>query len=357
MAARPRARYNSESCLDPPDADPFAVAPGRDGPGVADMARAKSRTKAAAEPSPFEGRWDLVRMSAWGESPPGPGERSFLEFEPDGLGWFEIGDIQGEVDARLGLRDGKPAVEFSWEGADDLLPCSGRGWAVLEGDRLVGLITLHMGDDSEFEAVRGLRVVRGGRKQAKPGKSVAARAPAAGSLYQLKVTLQGIRPPIWRRLVVPDGSLARLHEVIQAAMGWENYHLYAFEIGGTDYADPESAGELGMRDARRARLGDVVPGAKFKFIYNYDFGDDWRHEVLVEKVLPPGSVAEVPTCLDGKRACPPEDVGGPWGYPAFLEALADPKHARHEEVVEWIGAFDPEAFDRDAVNEALRELT
>jgi hypothetical protein len=181
-------------------------------------------------------------------------------------------------------------------------------------------------------------------------------ASATGRVYQLKVTLKDIKPPVWRRLLVPDRSLAGLHEVIQAAMGWENYHMYDFEVGGVHYTDPRGMADLDMEDAGRAKLGQVALEGKAKFRYTYDFGDDWRHEVVVEKVLSPEEGRAYPACIDGKRACPPEDVGGPWGYMEFAEAIRDPKHERHEEFLEWRGEFDPEAFDLEAVNKELRRL-
>ncbi len=196
------------------------------------------------------------------------------------------------------------------------------------------------------------------RAAPKAGKPVAwPRAKrATGTIYQLKVTLKDIKPPVWRRLLVPDCSLAKLHEVIQVAMGWENYHLYDFEVGGEHYTDPRGMADLDMDDASRARLGQLAPEAKAKLRYTYDFGDNWQHEVLVEKVLPPEEGKEYPACIAGKRACPPEDVGGPWGYMEFAEAMKDPEHEQHEEFIEWRGEFDPEAFDPDAVNKGLRRL-
>ncbi len=180
---------------------------------------------------------------------------------------------------------------------------------------------------------------------------------ATGNVYQLKVTLRDIRPPVWRRLLVPDCSLARLHEAIQVAMGWANYHLYSFEVGDESFTDPRGAAELDMEDAGRARLSDIIPKEKAKFGYTYDFGDNWDHEVLVEKVLPPGEGQPYPVCVDGRRACPPEDVGGPWGYAEFLDAIRDPSHEQHEELLEWVGGeFDPESFEPDAVNRDLRRL-
>ncbi len=181
-------------------------------------------------------------------------------------------------------------------------------------------------------------------------------AQTAGKIFQLKITLKDIRPPVWRRVQVRDCSLADLHEVIQVAMGWENYHLYDFEVGGERYTDPRGMDDLDMEDAGRVRLGQLAPKEKAKFRYTYDFGDNWQHEVLVEKILPPQEGREYPVCIAGKRACPPEDVGGPWGYTEFAEAIRDPEHEQHEEFLEWRGEFDPEGFDLEAVNKQLKRL-
>src|SRR4029077_785870 len=133
---------------------------------------------------------------------------------------------------------------------------------------------------------------------------------------------------------------------IQVAMGWDFSHLYSFEVNGIDYGDPEmTGGELDMEDDSRAKLSHLVPGEKFKFHYTYDFGDSWEHEIVVEKLLPPEKGRAYPVCVDGKRACPPEDVGGAWGYLEFIEAKRNPDHERHDELSEWFeGEFDPEEF-------------
>jgi hypothetical protein len=184
------------------------------------------------------------------------------------------------------------------------------------------------------------------------------RGPA--SVHQLKVTLKGVRPPIWRRIQVPSTlNLRRLHDVIQEAMGWTQSHLYEFEIGGERYGEPDPNDDYGMptRSAKSTTLRRVAPEVGARFTYTYDFGDDWEHQVLVEKVLAPESSVSYPRCLTGKRSCPPEDVGGIWGYQEFLEAIRDPEHEEHENMLEWVGgAFDPEAFDAQAVNAALAVL-
>lgn len=190
----------------------------------------------------------------------------------------------------------------------------------------------------------------------------AADAPASmtATAYQLKVTLRGIKPPVWRRMLV-DGSatLAEVHEPIQAAFGWWNYHLYEFEFGRTRYGIPDPDGDFGppARDARKYRL-DKVAQAGATFTYTYDFGNHWVHKVTVEGVAPPPAGVPLPTCTDGRRAAPPEDCGRTWGYAELLEVLADPSHPEHAERAEWAGQWsglnDPEAFDPTEFAENLR---
>jgi hypothetical protein len=188
----------------------------------------------------------------------------------------------------------------------------------------------------------------------------AAKRAAKGPIYQIKVTLEESKPPIWRRLLVrSDITLGDLHAIIQAAMGWWDYHLHQFIVGETYYGvpDPDYDDYLEMHDEEEVTLAQVAPREGVKFRYEYDFGDGWLHQVLVEKVLPPEPGQSYPVCVKGRRACPPEDVGGMWGYQDFLEAIQDPNHEEHEEYLEWVGGeFDPEAFDLDGVNVALSDL-
>jgi hypothetical protein len=185
-------------------------------------------------------------------------------------------------------------------------------------------------------------------------KSVSKTEPVA--IYQLKITLEHIRPPIWRRIQVPGAVLLpHLHRLIQTVMGWEDAHLHAFRVGNTSYGQPDSDLNDWMQDERRVRLAQIAPAEKSKFRYEYDFGDDWHHIVVVEKISPVERGKIYPVCLTGKRACPPEDCGGPWGYSEFLEAISNPEHEQHEELLEWIGGeFDPEAFDVASVNTELQ---
>lgn len=185
------------------------------------------------------------------------------------------------------------------------------------------------------------------------------KATSDATIYQLKITLRGTKPPIWRRVQVPsDITLAKLHNIIQAAMGWYGGHLHEFEIHGQAYGQPFP--EMDFADIKSdltLRLNQFVAGEKFKFPYLYDMGDAWDHQILVEKVLPPDPAVQYPICIKGKRACPPEDCGGVWGYAEFLEAIQNPQHPEHDEMLEWIGGdFDAEAFDLEATNYRLQQI-
>ncbi|HYQ62661.1 plasmid pRiA4b ORF-3 family protein [Actinophytocola sp.] len=180
-------------------------------------------------------------------------------------------------------------------------------------------------------------------------------------VYQLKVGLSGAKPPIWRRLEVPaDVSLDRLHVIIQVAFDWDGSHLHVFETPYGDFGLPDP--ELGHRPADEVSLAQVLPGERAKITYVYDFGDNWRHEIVVEKVLDPDGLVTYPRCTGGRRATPPEDCGGIWSYADLLEVLADPAHPEHANSLEWLGLdsaaeFDPAAFDAPAITKALSSLS
>lgn len=177
-------------------------------------------------------------------------------------------------------------------------------------------------------------------------------------VYRLKVTLKGAKPPIWRRVeVAGDLTLYDLHNVIQIAMGWYDAHLHQFIVGDEFYGMAEDDLDMDIEDENKVTLDSLGLREKSKFQYQYDFGDDWMHEILVEKILPRVPDGAYPVCLKGKGACPPEDVGGVWGYADFLEIIQDPEHPEHEETLEWIGEeFKPDHFDLDAVNTRLNHL-
>jgi Plasmid pRiA4b ORF-3-like protein len=174
--------------------------------------------------------------------------------------------------------------------------------------------------------------------------------------FQLKITLQNIEPPIWRRVLVPrELTLFELHHVIQIAMGWGDSHLHDFTIKRQRYVFPHPDDFDDSIDEREILLCDVVR-SRSKFVYQYDFGDGWDHDILVEKVVRDAD-APGPTCVDGARACPPEDSGGPWGYQQKLEAIANPDDEESEELREWMDPdFDAELFNVDSVNKELRRF-
>ena len=174
-------------------------------------------------------------------------------------------------------------------------------------------------------------------------------------VYQIKVTLDGIKPPIWRRLLVPGSvSLRKLHDLLQVALGWTDSHLHAFEVRGESYGIPDpDFPEEGKTDTR-VHLDQVFRREKDAIVYEYDFGDGWTHKIVLEKILPVDPKVAAPRCTGGARACPPEDCGGVWGYADFLRVIGDPSDPEHEEMIQWVGEeFDPERFDLDAVNAAL----
>jgi len=173
---------------------------------------------------------------------------------------------------------------------------------------------------------------------------------ATPNRLRLKITLDNVEPPIWRRVVVRDDlTFQQLHEVIQAAMGWEDCHMHQFELASPRLVigseDVPLFGEgPPMLPETGTRLSEML-GRKRKFRYWYDFGDDWWHTIAIEKRLPAEPDGPAAELVAGERACPPEDCGGPWGYAGMLEAAADPAHPEHQNIREWLGDFDPAAFD------------
>jgi hypothetical protein len=200
------------------------------------------------------------------------------------------------------------------------------------------------------------------QKKAAKKKADPKQPNATANVYQFKITLLGIKPTIWRRFQVQDCTLEKLHEHIQTAMGWTNSHLHRFDIEGQPYGDPEllddSFEDLEYVDSTRTLLSKILPktGQRLTFKYEYDFGDGWGHEVLFEGRPSLDPKAHYPVCLEGERACPPEDCGGIRGYENFLEAIGNPKHEEHTNMLEWIGgSFDPEEFDAAAATRSMKQ--
>jgi hypothetical protein len=185
------------------------------------------------------------------------------------------------------------------------------------------------------------------------------RKPASTkNMLVLHIELAEVQPTVWREVVVPDSiTLPKLHSVIQLVMGWQGGHLHEFQmaLGSYGNADPDFAPEV--QSEQRVSLKKAL-GASGGFVYLYDFGDGWQHYVKVNQTLPLDPGLKLPLCIGGEQACPPEDVGGPWGYEAFLAAISDPGHEDHDTMLEWCGeAFDPTHFDLAMVDALLASMT
>ncbi len=179
------------------------------------------------------------------------------------------------------------------------------------------------------------------------------KAQPPGSIYQLRISLKETEPEIWRRVLVHGSTtLHRLHLVIQEVMGWANSHLYEFEIGGERFEAPDPEAEV--QDSTRAKLKDFGLEVSDAFLYTYDFGDDWRHVLVLEARLQAEPGRFYPYCVAGERACPPEDCGGVGMFAELLAALANPTDPQYSELLEWVNpGYDPAAFDVRPVNRNL----
>ena len=212
-------------------------------------------------------------------------------------------------------------------------------------------------DDSDLMIESLMRQLR---DQMPPSKRKREPASVAGiktstSIYQLKVTLRDSHPAVWRRIQVADTILLpHLHGILQLAMGWTNSHLHLFQAGKKSYAEPSPDDFYPVIDYRSMRLHQIAPAVNDCFVYIYDYGDSWEHDVVVEEILQAEKDTRYPRCLDGERACPPEDVGGVWGYADFVKAIRSPRNPEHAEMLAWVGgAFDPDKFDLPGVNGML----
>ena len=181
------------------------------------------------------------------------------------------------------------------------------------------------------------------------------------AVYHFKIILQNTDPVIWRRIETKDVTLEKLHELIQTAMGWTNSHPHQFEIAGARYADPRfmmgDFDDFGALDYSGIRIGDLVSkhGSKLRMGYEYDFGDGWQHDVVLEKVTESEPGAKYPRCIDGERACPPEDVGGVYGFADYVAAITNQNHSEHDELRKWNGPFDPTQFDAAKATQRMKK--
>ncbi len=194
-----------------------------------------------------------------------------------------------------------------------------------------------------------------------PTERSTGRSKGKADVYFFKITLKDTRPPIWRRIETKDVTLGKLHELIQTAMGWKNSHLHQFEIGGTRYTDPrvmqDVFDDFGAISYAGVRVSDLVSqhGTKLRIGYEYDFGDGWQHSIVLEKVTAAEPGVRYPRCIDGDRACPPEDVGGAWGFADFVKTITNSSHEQHDEFLEWNGPFDPTEFDAKQASRRMRK--
>jgi hypothetical protein len=185
-------------------------------------------------------------------------------------------------------------------------------------------------------------------------------AKASPPVYELKVTLLGIEPPIWRRIQAPSTiRLCCLHDVLQSVMGWCDSHLHQFERNGAYWGVPNDdafEGDIEVIDESGVRLDSILSTQGESMVYVYDLGDNWRHEIVLERIVPSDTPTK-PVCLDGQRHCPPEDVGGPHGYEEFLNVIFEPGHEQFDHYRRWAGEpVHAEEFSVGAVNDVLSKM-
>ena len=177
--------------------------------------------------------------------------------------------------------------------------------------------------------------------------------------YQIQISLRGSKPRIWRRILVKsDLLLSDFHNIIQTSMGWTNSHLHQFIKDRIFYScrmsDDDFYEDMDNVDYSKMRIADLLNKEKDKINYEYDFGDGWEHDIVLEKIYSNGDHKNTPVCLTGKNNCPPEDCGGIWGYYNMLEILKQPEHEEYEEYIEWLGEdFGPKYFNKEKINEKL----
>lgn len=192
---------------------------------------------------------------------------------------------------------------------------------------------------------------------------VARRKPSKSQIHQLKITLLNTEPPIWRRVLILNNlTLGDLHDVIQISMGWNDAHLHQFRQGEISYSDPEfeldENPEIEVIDEQKVKISQVLAKPKDALIYEYDFGDGWRH--LIELETPTAKneeIPDVPICLEGQRSCPPEDCGGTYAYLEMLKSPKNPKDPHYQELKDWLpDGFSPDFFDLRRVNYVLYKV-
>lgn len=312
-----------------------------------------SGSAAAQHESEFSGIWHITEMSEWDDRHVETENHAYIRIEPNGMGMFRFGLIAGGIDGKIVEYADFTRFEFTWGGVDEDHPVFGSGWIQRqEYPTFHGEIRMHLSDDSHFLAEK--QPV--GQWHTSSTTKIELRETPR-SVYQIKVTLRSIKPPIWRRILVPDDTpLNALHGMLQAVMGWTGAHQHQFELHGTRDGTPhtEFGFEINPKDEERTRLNQVLVDTGSWIIYEYDFGACWEHVLLLEDVLPWEEEDHYPRCIKGRRASPLEVCGGPEGYGELLQALQDPEHPEHRSLLAWAGGqVDSEAFDLDESNRRL----
>jgi hypothetical protein len=280
-----------------------------------------------------------------------PDDRTILLGLPE-----QVEPLKGRLDIAA---DGDESIQITPEELAGMLLALSHGISEAEGRDALKLMQMAAKAASCFSdhlsKQAPVRRRKAAAKEARPTKGQEA-------VYQLKIKLKDIRPPVWRRVMVSDCLLTKLHEVIQIVMGWTDSHMHQFVVNGTYYgpASPDDFGfgmDMEVEDEEGVLLSEILKGdRKVRFEYDYDFGAGWQHDIEFERVVEREPKAKYPRCVEGARACPPEDVGGPWGSADFLEAISGPKHPDHRDIKGWVGGkFDPEKFSLDKLNKELRQ--
>ena len=208
----------------------------------------------------------------------------------------------------------------------------------------------------KWKGKRILRVVREWTLTKPPLRDTMQTGTTAATVYRFKIELLGTDPAIWRLIETRDVTLRQLHELIQAAMGWDNSHMHEFRIADQRYGDAQMLEDDGVIDDDSTQVSGLVEehGKKLRMEYEYDFGDSWLHKVKLERVSQPELGIKYPLCLDGACACPPEDVGGVYGFADFVEAITNPAHSGHDEYLDAYGKFIPDEFDAAKATKRMR---
>jgi yecA family protein len=288
---------------------------------------------------------------------------------------LEVGSFQPLLPAEVPA--GRDNVAQNWcRGFTEGVALAGRAWDVLFKDRILSPMMMpifilaepreFVDDATEDPAATAnlvgmlptaVNAIVSYWRSVPSARPKAARVAGAATMHRLKIQLTGVKPPVWRRVeIASDTKLPVVSRVLLMSMGWTDSHLHAFEVGRTRYGvrDPDFPDDT--RSERSVTLAEIAPNPKDHFMFDYDFGDGWRHRVTVEAVTE-ATETDLPRCIAGARACPPEDCGGTYGYAELREVLADPTHDEHARMREWAPEnFDPGVFDVAATNKALRRL-